>query len=552
MLLQLNISNYALIKQLHFEPSRGMNTITGETGAGKSILLGALGLLLGKRADLKVLMDQERKCSVEGTFSLESYNMKSLFDEHDLDYESETIIRREIAPSGKSRAFINDTPTTLDVLKQFGVRLMDIHSQHDTLLIGGKSFQRFVIDAFAEHNNLITSYSQTFQAYKDLKKTLTELQFKKQTDSEELEFNKLRYNELNGAKLNFEEFETLGSDLKIAENAQDIKSSLQTISEAGIESDYSTISSLQTISTELKKLSQFSSDYEGLNSRLESSILELRDILDDLGHREQEIDFDEGKVLHLQERFDLINGLLFKHKVDSISELEEIRDQLAAEIDLVANLDEALIKAEKDCASALKKVEVAGNKLSASRKKSIPGLEEKAQLLLADLGMPNAILKVQMASQEPDVHGLDDIEILFSANKGFEPQSIKKAASGGEMSRLLFAIKYILASKTALPTIVFDEIDTGVSGEISLRMGKMMQRMAEHHQVMSITHLPQVAACADKHFFVFKKDDANATHSDIRELVDEDRIKEIAKMLSGDNPSDAAFQNAKELLSLVH
>ncbi len=551
MLVQLHITNYALIQKLTFSPSEQMNAITGETGAGKSILLGALGLLLGNRADTKVLLDDSKKCVVEGTFNVANYKLQSLFNEHDLDHEDETIIRREISPAGKSRAFINDTPTTLDVLKQFGVHLMDVHSQHDNLVLGANDYQRFILDAFCGNQTLIEKYQADFRTYKEAVAVLEDLKRKKAEDLSNFDFNKKRWEELDHANLDAEEFNKLTDDLKVAENAHEIKSSLLNIIGVGLGEEFSAQNALDQIQSELRSLSSFSSEYTALNERVESISIELKDILSEVERAEQNLDIDEQELVFMQERLDLLNGLLFKYNTNEITELEEIRDQLASEVSTLENLDGEIESAQKKCNELEAKILNSGRKISDSRSKNVTKLADQVHELLSEMGMPNARLDLQLAACEPYAFGLEKVNIMFSANKGVAPQPLKKTASGGEFSRLLFSIKFILASKTNMPTIVFDEIDTGVSGEISRRMGTMMQKMAKHHQVITITHLPQVASIADRHFFVYKEDHAEKTQSAIKELNGDDRLREIAKMLSGDNPTEAAFQNAKELLSLA-
>lgn len=552
MLQHLSISNYALIQELTFSPSENMNAITGETGAGKSILLGALGLLLGKRADTKTLLNEEKKCVVEGSFNISDYNMKYLFEQNELDYEVDTIIRREIAPNGKSRAFINDTPVNLEILKDFGNLLMDVHSQHDNLLLGELDYQRYVIDSFAQNVQAFEIYQKSYSIFKTAQKNHKKLIEKQSLGQEELDFKKNQLLQLQKLKLNIAEFQTLEEEVKIAENAQEIKTYLYNIIAMGSESEQSVIPVLKDIQLELKKLCTFSKEFQELDSRLESAFLEIKDIIEDIQRKEQHIEFDEEQAIILKEKYDEFNSQLFKHRVDSAEELIAIQQLLKQEVVLVDNLDLEIETSEKKLLQLKMDLLQKGKLLTDSRKKCLSSFEKELKEHLSNLGMPNAAIQVLLESCEPNSHGVDKIEILFSANKGIQPQSLKKTASGGEFSRLLFCIKYILASKTSLPTIVFDEIDTGVSGEISKRMGQMMRKMANHHQIIAITHLPQVAALANKHFFVYKSEKNTITTSEIKILNENEREIEIAKMLSGDNPTEAAFQNAKELLSLKH
>ena len=551
MLKTFSISNYALINKLDIQPSLQLNTITGETGAGKSIMLGAMGLLLGKRAESKVLLDEGQKCIVEGEFDLSTYKLKSFFEENELDYFDDTLVRREIAVSGKSRAFINDTPVTLDVLKQLMINLIDIHSQHETLLLGGTETQLQIVDLYAQNQTEKEKYSLKFSKYKSVKKELNLLKANQTDQAKELEFNKFQLNELVEVNLvSSEEYKKIEEELKLAENSEEILSALSQIRQASTDSDGSLVAVLEDVNVLLNSVSNYSSDLEELKNRLNSVSIELKDVFSEIEYKEQEIDFDPQRIEEIRTKVDVVNSLLHKHRVFSIEDLISFQTELTQKVSSVEQFDETVSVLELELQKEEKELFEVAKELSNSRKNIFEKLKINVEHILAELGMSSSTLKIVHQQKDYSKDGLDDIQILFSANKGVEPQSLKQVASGGEFSRLMFTIKYLLADKTALPTIIFDEIDTGISGEIAIKMGKMMNKMAENHQVITITHLPQVAALGDKHYFVFKVETESRTFSNIKQLESAERELEIAKMISGDNPSEVAFENARELLSL--
>ena len=551
MLKSLSISNYALINQLGIQPSNQLNTITGETGAGKSIMLGAMGLLLGKRAESKVLLDESKKCIVEGEFGIKQYQLNSFFDDNELDYSDETIIRREISTSGKSRAFINDTPVTLDVLKQLSIRLIDIHSQHDTLLLGDEENQIQIVDFYAQNQDFLISNKTKFAEYESIKNELIALKSNQAEQAKELDFNKFQLKELQEAGLSTnDDFEKLENELKLSENAEEIKTVLNQVLQADNESDSSVLTSIEDLKSYLKSVIGFSSDLEKLYDRLESISIELNDVFSEIEIQEQNVDFDAERIEEVRSKVDTINSLLHKHRVYSIDDLLSIQSDLEVKVQNVEQFDEQVLKLENQLQIKEQELSKLATELSNSRKAIFEKLKVNVEHVLKELGMPNSNFEIACTEKSFSVNGIDDIQILFSANKGVKPVSLKKVASGGEFSRLMFTIKYLLADKTSLPTIIFDEIDSGISGEIAIKMGKMMNKMAENHQVLTITHLPQVAALGDKHYFVYKAESEERTFSKIREIVEEERELEIAKMISGDNPSEVAFENARELLSL--
>lgn len=529
-------------------PSPRLNMITGETGAGKSIMLGAVGLLLGNRADTKALYNEDEKCVVEGTFDLSAYKMKSLFEEHELDYETVTLIRREISPSGKSRAFVNDTPVTLDVLKALGDRLMDVHSQHDTLLLASNKFQLDVIDAFAGTQALLDAYKTAYRDFRKKKQAYDRLLAESEHLKKEADYNQFLFDELEKAGLKEGEQEELEELYSTLEHAEEIKLRLHESLQLLNESELSVSSQLAQVRQALLAASKYSGKIGGLLERLESVIIELNDIEAEITKEDGLVEHDPEKIQLTKDRLDLINQLQQKHRVGSVAGLLEVFRALEEKVVQVQNLDDTLASAEAAMQAAEKDMMATGTKLTEKRKAAFGAFTKAVVDVVQQLGMPLASLEVSHQAAAPSETGLDEIGILFSANKGIAPREIKEVASGGEFSRLMFAIKYILADKTALPTIIFDEIDTGVSGEVANRMVGMMKTMAAQHQVISISHLPQFAAKGDAHYFVYKDNTSARAVSKIRLLEAEDRVTEIAKMIAGASPTPSALQNARELL----
>lgn len=550
MLQNLFIKNYALIKELKIDPSKRFNIITGETGAGKSIILGAVGLLLGKRADTKVLFNQHEKCIIEACFNIGDYQLEDLFRQSDLDYEPVTIIRREITPNGKSRAFVNDTPATLDVLKTLSEYLVDIHSQHDNLLLGENRFQLNLVDSFAQNKALFLAYRSTFHNFTKAQSDYQKLLNTAKEISKEEDYFRFQLDELAKANLQEDEQPELEETIKTLENAEEIKSKLHQCLLILDQDEMAINSHLQTISTLLGRLARISSQYETAKNRIDNCLIELKDLTSDLEKAQDRVEFNPEKITAVQDRLSLIYRLQQKHQVDDIAGLLNIYKELSQKIDKAENMEEALQQARKLKESLHKELLEKGRALSESRTRCFKEIEESITRLLKNLGMEDATLKISSRQIEPNASGIDEISILFSANKGITPQPLKKVASGGEFSRLLFCIKYLLAQKTSLPTMVFDEIDAGISGEIAIKMAKMMKEMAVKHQVVAISHLPQFAAKGDAHYFVFKDNSDSKAISKIRKLSDEERVLEIAKMIGGDEPTATAFENARELMSV--
>lgn len=548
MLSNLLIKNYALIKQLEMSPDQGLNIITGETGAGKSIMLGAIGLLLGNRADVKSLYDSSEKCVIEGSFNLTGYDLGPNFEEENLDFADECIIRREIAISGKSRAFINDTPVNLETLKKIGGQLLDIHSQHDSILLGSNDFQLQVIDSFATNYNLLKTYSKHYAVYRDAAAKLDQLQKKAGQLRKEFDYDQFLFQELNTASLKSGEQEKLEEELTILENAVEIKERLQLAYTYLDNPEASVLDFLKNTIGALGQAARLVGGYETLRQRAQSALIELRDLADEIDQVNSSVEVDAGRSEEVQGRLDLIYNLLKKHQVSTVDELLAIEAELQNKLTVVLNLDDDLQAAEIATNQAKEAMLKSAANLSESRKKVVPAIEKLILQRLAELGIPNANLSVQIAETAPSPTGTNAVTFLFSGNKGITPQELRQVASGGEFSRLMMVIKYILADKRKLPTIIFDEIDTGVSGEIAKQMGKMMQNMAKNHQIIAITHLHQIASSGDAHYFVYKDHSSDRTVSKIKKLSVDERVQEIAQMIGGHNPSEAVLLNARELI----
>ncbi len=549
MLTHLTIKNYALIKHLEMEPSHHLSVITGETGAGKSIMLGAIGLLLGNRADSKMLWTEEEKCIIEGAFDISPYKLQGLFSDEALDYDTQTVIRREITSNGKSRAFINDTPVTLETMKRIGLRLMDVHSQHETLELGNRFFQLRLIDAYAGNQKLLQEYQAAWKYFNAAKTEYDALVLEAKTLSQEADFVKFQLEELNKADLKVGEQEKLESELKVMENAEDIKLRFnQLISQLG-QSEFSVSSVLGEARNQLHAIAPYSTRYAELQKRIESVKIELDDILNEIETEESKIEFDPKHINALKDRLSLIYQLLQKNRFQQVNQLIELQESLQQRADKTSNLDGLLAASKKKVDQLTIEVHRLGEELSKSREKVFLPLCKQITKLLVELGIPNAVLKIESDKTNPTPMGCDSIELLFSANKGMAPKQLAQVASGGEFSRLMFSVKYVMAEKTYLPTMILDEIDSGVSGEIAIKLGKMMKEMAKRHQLISISHLPQIAAKSDVHFFVYKDNSSSKTISLIKQLSDEERVTEIAKMIGGAKPSAMALENAKELIA---
>lgn len=550
MLTHLSIHNYALINQLTIDFTKGLSIITGETGAGKSILLGALGLVMGNRADLSSLKDTEKKCIIEAQFSVEGYALQELFEELDLDYEQETIIRREILPSGKSRAFVNDTPVTLSVLNALKTKLIDIHSQHQTMQLSDVSFQFSVIDALAKNQAKIASYKRGLRTYNKLRKELKALQEETEKSKEQYEYNLHLFNELEEANLKEGEQGVLEEKLDKLNNIEEIKLNLSEALGVSINEEIGIQTLLNSLEGRLQKISSFSKQYEELANRVTSVKIELDDVVTELESANEEVEFNPNEIEELNDRLQLIYNLQKKHSASTIIELQEIHASLSEKVAQVEDAGGIVAQKEGEIKDVAKKLDEVAKMITISRNKVIPKLKKELEYLLSELGMPNARFAIELLSSEEYLsNGKDNLQFLFSANKGGNFGELKKVASGGELSRIMLSIKKILSENIQLPTIIFDEIDTGVSGEVSNKIAKIMQDMSAHMQVITITHLPQIASKGVQHYKVFKGEEKGVTTSNLKLLSEDERIREIAEMLSGKDVSESALTHAKELLN---
>ncbi|GGD05702.1 DNA repair protein RecN [Hyunsoonleella pacifica] len=550
MLTSLTIKNYALIDHLQVNFNDGFTIITGETGAGKSILLGGLSLILGKRADLSSLKDKDSKCIIEAVFNISNYNLKSLFKVEDLDYDSQTIIRREILPSGKSRAFVNDSPVNLSSLQLLGTRLIDIHSQHQTLQLTQNDFQFQVIDALAKNQKELDVYTSELAEYKQLNSDLEKLKNLKADAIKEHDYNSFLLKELIEASLIDGELETLEEEYETLNNIEDVKAHLSEAYHLLNDEQIGVVSIMASLKNTLQKLSNLSSKYEELYERVNSSLIEIDDIFSEVDAQQGAVDVNPERLEIVNTKLQTLNGLLQKHQVSSVSELIEIRNSLKEKVDITENLDETIKNKTIDVEKSVEKLDTIAAAIHSKREKAIPSLIQQLQGTLSDLGMSNAQFSIDVSlSDSYHVNGKNTLSFLFSANKGGSFNDLKKAASGGELSRIMLTIKLILSNYTQLPTIMFDEIDTGVSGEISNKMADIMLQMSKNMQVFSITHLPQIAAKGHSHFKVYKEDVSNITETKLVKLNHDDRIVEIAQMLGGTDLSSSAIAHAKELLN---
>ena len=550
MLLSLSIKNYALIERLETDFSNKFSVITGETGAGKSILLGALGLVLGNRADLTSLKDKEQKCVIEAVFLLSNYNLKSFFDENDLDYEDKTIIRREILPSGKSRAFINDSPVNLQELQILSASLLDIHSQQQTRELIEEAYQLEILDAVASNQEHITNYQKILTSLKAKQKEVKQMIAEKEALEKEHEYHSFLLNELLAANLSQGEQEILEQELEQLSNVELIKENFERILVIANEEEVGTLVNLKEIKLALQKLAVFSPDYTNIYERLMSSLLELEDIFNDCQLSNEKIIADPERLELVNTKLQTIYNLQKKHQVDSIEKLLIIQNELDSKVMKVDDLEIAILKIQKQLEEISIEIDAIATKISENRKNAVPKLVEKIKHILSQLGMVEASFQFDITTTTSYFsNGKDEVSLLFSANKGTGFGLLKKVASGGEMSRIMLAIKAILANYSKLPTIIFDEIDTGVSGEIAIKMGEIMKEMSKTMQVFAITHLPQIAAKGNSHYKVVKRSQGETTISELILLSPNDRVQQIAEMLSGKDVSESALQHAKALLN---
>jgi len=549
MLRHLQIKNYALLEEVSIDFTNSLTVITGETGAGKSIMLGALGLVLGERADMAVLRDKQKKCIVEAVFNIGSYSLEKFFRDNELDHEKETSLRREISPDGKSRAFINDTPVNLATLKELSQYLIDVHSQHETLLLSQAAFRFNMVDAFAgcleDRKHFLSFYTQL----KEKEKKLAELTAFEQQAKKDLDYFQFQFNELEQANLQKGQLQELEQSYDTLNNAEFIKQHLNNVSNSIDGGEENILSKLAAVKSTLTQLSRYGKNYEELAARVNSLYIELKDISSETEDANDKVVFDPKKLALITGQLDLLNRLLKKHGVADEEGLLKIKNEIEEKLQQFGSVEEEIKNLQAEIKKLSENVWAKANKLSEKRKKAIPAIQTSVQKMLSALSMPNAQLQINCKTLEAcNPYGCDELQFLFSANKGLALSELHKVASGGELSRLMLCLKAHLAEKTALPTIIFDEIDTGVSGDVAHKIGSIMQDMGRHMQVIAITHLPQIASKGKQHLFVYKRDVKSLTQSEIRNLAGDERVVEIAKMLSTGKPTEAALSNAKELL----
>lgn len=550
MLKRLHISNFALIEGVKVNFPVNLAVVTGETGAGKSIFLEALSLVLGARADVGVLQDKTKKCIVEAEFFLGNYNLEDFFKSNELDFETTTILRREINPEGKSRAFINDSPVVLTILKQLGEKLVDIHSQHETLMLNQSAFQFDVLDSVAGTQTLISQYKKQFQLFNQKKKQLAELEEKELQAKKDLDYYQFLFNELEEITIQPGDLKNLEEESSALENAEFIKSNLLKSSNAISDGESNLLSHLAIIKQQLQQVVKYGDSYKSLSERANSLYIELKELSADLEDTESKVVFDQNKLEEINSKLDKLNRLLKKHNAKSEEELITIKQNIEAKLQQFGSLEAEIEKIKKEITTLKKDVTQLATDLTKKRKAGILSFEKEIKVILNDLSMPNANFKIDLETlPEFGANGFEAIQFLFSANKGGDFKPLNKVASGGELSRLMLSIKSIMATKKALPTIIFDEIDTGVSGDVADKIGTILLRMSEKMQVISITHLPQIACKGKFHLFVYKNDESSKTISHIKELNKDERVVEIAKMLSTGTPTQSAIKNAKDLLN---
>ena len=549
MLRKLHIQNYAIIDEIDIDFSNTLNVITGETGAGKSILMGALSLILGERADSSSLQNREKKCFVEGFFSVDNKKaVEKFLTENEFDFEEELVIRREISASGKSRGFINDTPATVQQLKELASSLVDLHQQFDTLELGDSDFQRQVLDGLGNNGELLSTFQKNFRNWNKQKNELEQLQKQKETFQKEFDYHQYIFNELDQLGLSENELENLENELQLLTNAEGIKTALSKVYFELKESEQPIVTQLKLLANQLSGLAEYHKDLPELAKRLNSTQIELQDIADEVEGLNDHVNYDQQRIDQVNERLSAGYKMLKKHAVQTTNDLIAIRNDLSQKLESVLNIDETISAKEQEVKSLQQKAEDIAKNISTRRKKEIPGLEQKVNELLHQVGMPNARLKVRVEPAPLHLFGIDAIDFLFDANKSNRFEPIRKVASGGELSRLMLCIKSLVAQSVDLPTLIFDEIDTGISGEAAKQVGFIMKDLSANRQLITITHQPQIAGKADAHFFVYKEIKGDSIKTNIRLLSGEERITSIAQMLSGEKPTAAALENAREMV----
>lgn len=550
MLQHLSIKNYAIIDRLEIDFSNQLNIITGETGAGKSILLGALSMILGDRADSSVLRNKDEKCIIEASFDISDLDLEDLFQQEELDFLPDTIIRREILSNGKSRAFINDSPTSLKTLKEITSKLVDIHSQHETIEINQQTNQLKLIDAIASNKALVEKYTSLYKEYHLLLNKENELQQMKDNASKEADYILFQLKELEECSFDDLDQQELENELVTINNAEDIKSKLSISNQLLQEGEFNSLSNLSDILTQIRSIKDIHVQLQNIYERLDSAQIELKDIAREIELMSADFNYDEARSNELTQLLNTIYRLQKKHGVTTVDELQKIKEELLSKSYTFENIDDELIKLKNEVENCKQKLQKAGEELYRNRQAIIPNIEKQVVETLAKVGMPNARFSVKHILEPNYIGplGMDSIQFLFSANMGMPLLEVRKVASGGELSRLMLSIKSLLAQAVSLPTMIFDEIDTGISGNVAAKTGDILKQMSKNHQMICITHLPQIAAKGQKHFFIYKKEESNSTYTRIKELNEQERIKELASMLGGESISDASMANARELL----
>lgn len=550
MITRLTIENYALIRKLEIDFNSGFNVITGETGAGKSILVGAISLLFGQRADGGVLFDAAQKCIIEGFFTIADLPIQPLFDEFDLDYDLTLIIRREITPQGKSRAFINDTPVTLNALKAFAERLIDIHSQHHSLLLNESLFQLSLVDQFAGNGAIIEHYSSHYQHYVGLKKTLDNLKAEEQKAVADRDYYSYLFEEIAEVNPLSGEEVALEEELNMLTHAEAIKSALYRVNDLLLESDFSILNQLGEVKNSLSAIRSYHPQSGELLSRIESCHIELKDIAEESLSSAEEVSTDASKLEQVSQRLDILNKLFLKHRIANADELIGIKNEFDQKLNAIASLDSEISRVAEELKQTEQQLEISANKLTKTRQQQCVPMSSEIKSVLSQLGMKDAEIIIEVVQKSAySTYGRDDVRFLFSANRGQSPKSIDKVASGGEISRLMLAIKSLIHTRKLIPIAIFDEIDTGVSGDVAAKVGNILAKMSHNMQIIAITHLPQIAAKADNHFWVYKETLGNNTLSNIKLLSHPERVDEIAQMISGEQVSEAAIATAQNLLN---
>lgn len=549
MIQRLLIKNYAIIENLNIEFADSLTIITGETGAGKSILLGALGMILGNRTDTKVLYNQAEKCVIEGYFDIQNYDLKAFFEDNEIDYDDNSVVRRELTPQGKTRSFINDTPVNLTQLRDFSSKLVDLHQQFDTLDIHDTSFQLQMVDALADNKTPLSMYREKFKSFQSDKKILKELKDKSERSTREIEFLNFQLDEFNKAELIEGEQERIEEEQQRLQNAETIKRYLAAAFRAVSEDENAVVNQLKSIGQSISQVKKYTPSVSKIYERFESIIYELEDIGGELETIAEDTEYDPERIADIQTRLDVLYKLLKKHGVTTVEQLLDIQNNLQSQLNAFGDLSEDIERLEQSLIVQEEELQKLAGELSVKRRFVIPQFENQVHDMLHQLSMENARIQVQiMDSQDLTNNGMDDVQFLFAANKGSRMMPIKDVASGGELSRLALCTKSLVAAAIPLPTLIFDEIDSGVSGDVALKMGNILHRLSKHHQVVVITHSPQVAAKAEKHYFVYKTHREDRTITSVRPLSNDERIRSIAVMLSQNPPSASALENARELI----